>query len=56
VPIDDAKMLFAAGHPSVAHGLDRQPLPGCVRVVSIAAGAAMLVHTDVRPSAPISSA
>jgi hypothetical protein len=56
VQIDAAKRLFAVGHSNVANGLDRQPLPGCVRVVSIAAGAAMLVHTDVRPSAPIASA
>jgi hypothetical protein len=46
--LDDAKMLFAVSHPNVATGLDRQPPQGCVRVVSIAAGAAMLIHTDVR--------
>ncbi len=30
--------------------------PDSVRVVSIAAGAAMLVHVDVRPTAPIADA
>ncbi len=56
VSIGDARKLFTESHPSVAAGLDHQPPPGCARVVSIAKGAAMLVHTDVRPSAPIASA
>lgn len=46
--IDDARSLFVLSHPSVAIGLERQPPPGCVRVVSIAAGAAMLVHSHMR--------
>jgi len=54
--LDDAKGLFNISHPSVAKGLSRHPPPGFVRVVSVAAGAAMLIHTDVRASAPIASA
>jgi hypothetical protein len=56
ISIADARKLFAQSHPSVASGLEHQPPPGCARVVSIAKGAAMLVHTDVRPTAPIASA
>ena len=56
VSIEAARRLFARSHPSVANGLDRQPTSGCVRVVAIAEGAPMLVHTDVRPSAPIAQA
>ena len=51
--LDDAKTLFSIRHPSVAAGLDRQPLPGCIRVVSIAAGAATLIHSDIRPTTNI---
>ena len=54
--LDQAKGLFITSHPSVGKGLNRHPPPGCVRCVSIAAGAAMLVHTDVRPTAPIAEA
>ena len=53
IPRAAAKMIFGASHPSIAAGLDRQPPPGSARVVSVAAGAAMLVHVDVRPTAPI---
>jgi hypothetical protein len=56
VPLEAARAIFSESHPSVARGLVRPALPGCVRVVSIAAGAAMLVHTDVRPTAPIANA
>ncbi len=56
VPIEAARALFSGSHPAVASGLARQPLPGCVRCVSIAAGAATLIHVDVRPTAPIASA
>ena len=54
--LNDAKMLFSISHPSIAAGLERLPPPGCIRVVSIAAGAAMLVHCDLRSTAPIASA
>ena len=53
---DDAKTLFTLSHPSVAAGLDHRPPHGCVRVVSIAAGAAMLVHADVRAMTAIAEA
>lgn len=56
LPLADARTLFNISHPSVANGLDRQPPPGCVRVVSIAAGAAMLVHSDVRATTSIAEA
>jgi len=48
-----ARSLLAKNFLRVADGLDRHPPSGCVRVVAIAAGAPMLVHSDVRPSAPI---
>lgn len=54
--LHDAKSLFSISHPSVAAGLERQPPQGCVRVVSIAAGAAMLIHSDVRPTTHIAEA
>jgi len=53
VSVEAARRLFGRSHPSVSSGLDRQPTSGCVRVVAIAEGAPMLVHADVRPSAPI---
>jgi len=53
VKIATAKTLLAQYHKSVADGLDRQPAANCARVVVIAQGAPMLVHTDVRPVAPI---
>jgi hypothetical protein len=53
VTIATAKTLLAQSYKSVADGLDRQPAAGCARVVVIAHGAPMLVHTDVRPVAPI---
>jgi len=53
VTIATAKTLLAQNYKSVADGLDRQPAAGCARVVVIAQGAPMLVHTDVRPVAPI---
>jgi hypothetical protein len=56
VPLEAAKSIFSESHPSIASGLVRPVPTGCVRVVSIAAGAAMLVHTDVRPTAPIADA
>ena len=56
VPLEAARAIFSESHPSVASGLVRPAPPGCVRVVSIAAGAAMLVHTDVRHTAPIADA
>ena len=56
VPLEAARVIFSESHPSVASGLVRPAPPGCVRVVSIAGGAAMLVHTDVRPTAPITDA
>lgn len=56
VNLDEAKALFAVSHPSVAIGLDRPPPQGRVRVVSIAEGAAMLLHSDVRPMAHIAQA
>jgi len=54
--LDDAKALLRTSHPSVAAGLDHRPPQGCVRVVSIAAGAAMLVHADVRATTSIAEA
>ena len=54
--VDDAKTLLNLSHPSVAVGLDQRPPHGCVRVVSIAAGAAMLVHADVRAMTSIAEA
>ena len=51
--IATAKTLVAQNYKSVADGLDRQPAANCVRVLVIAQGAPMLVHTDVRPVAPI---
>jgi hypothetical protein len=56
VALDDAKALLSQSHPTVAAGLDRQPPQGCVRVISIAAGAAMLVHSDVRATTSIAEA
>src|ERR1700690_3383932 len=56
VPLEAALRIFSESHLSVANGLVKPVPSGCVRVVSIAAGAAMLVHTDVRPSAPIADA
>jgi hypothetical protein len=56
VSLADAKSLFSNSHPSVAGGLEHSPPPGCVRVVSIAAGAAMLVHADVRAVTNIAEA
>ena len=56
VPLEAAKAIFSESHPSVASGLVRPVPSGCVRVVAIAAGAAMLVHTDVRATAPIANA
>jgi hypothetical protein len=53
VSIEAARRLFAQNCPNVANGLDQPPTSGCVRVVAIAGGTPMLVHTDVRPSAPI---
>ena len=53
---DDAKTLFSLSHPSVAAGLNHRPPHGCVRVVSIAHGAAMLVHADVRAMTAIAEA
>ena len=56
IPLDAAMEIFHSTHPSVTAGLDKQPPAGCVRCVAIAAGAAMLVHADVRPMAPIAEA
>lgn len=56
VPLEAARTIFNECHPSVASGLVRPAPPGCVRVVAIGAGAATLVHTDVRPTAPIADA
>jgi hypothetical protein len=56
VSLDEAKMLFGTSHPNVASGLDKLPPQGCVRVVAIAAGAAMLLHSDVRPTTHIAEA
>lgn len=56
VSINVARELFMDSHPSVAKGLDRLPRPGCVRCVSIAGGAATLIHVDIRPMAPIANA
>lgn len=42
-----ARLLFRETHPTVAKGLSRELLPGHVRVVVIADGAAMLVHAEV---------
>ena len=56
VPLSAARALFTPTHPSVAAGLNRQPPLGCVRVVSIASGAATLVHCDIRPTTPIARA
>lgn len=53
VTVVAAKSLLARSYESVADGLDRQPTGGCARVLVIAQGAPMLVHTDVRPIAPI---
>lgn len=53
VKIATAKTLLARNYKSVADGLDRQPAANCARVIVIAQGAPMLVHTDVRPVAPI---
>ncbi len=56
IPLEAARAIFSESHPSVTSGLVRPVAPGCVRVIAIAAGAAMLVHTDVRPTAPIANA
>lgn len=48
-----AKTLLGQNYKSVADGLNRQPAASCARVVVIAHGAPMLVHTDVRPVALI---
>lgn len=56
VPLSAARALFTPTHPSVTAELNRHPPLGCVRVVSIAAGAATLVHCNIRPSAPIARA
>lgn len=56
VTLDEAKALFNASHPNVASELDKLPPQGCVRVVSIAASAAMLLHSDVRPTTRIAEA
>ncbi len=53
VTVAAARRLLAPSHPSVAGGLDRQPTSSCVRVVAIADGTSLLVHADIRPSAPI---
>ena len=50
VPLTGARMLFAESHPEVLRGLARSALPGRVRVVVIAEGAAMLVHAEVSPA------
>lgn len=52
VPLLAARILFAESHPTVAKGLAAEPVVGRVRVVSIAAGGAVLVHAAVDRSAP----
>ena len=56
IPMDAAKEIFSSTHPSVAAGLNRRPPAGCVRCVSIAKGAATLIHADIRPMSPIADA
>lgn len=53
VTLHEAKAIFNVSHPNIASGLSRPPRQGCVRVVSIAGGAAMLLHSDVRPTTHI---
>jgi hypothetical protein len=50
VDLRSATALFGATHPRVAAGLARAPLEGCVRVVAVAAGGAMLVHSEIAGS------
>lgn len=47
VDVDSAVALLSETHPAVAAGLERCPRRGCVRVVVVAAGGAMLVHSEV---------
>ena len=53
VTIATARLLFAQSHPRIASSLDRQPSPGCARVVAIAEGTPVLIHADIRPNAII---
>jgi len=56
IRVDATMKIFNSTQPSLAAGLDKQPPAGCVRCVSIATGAATLLHCDVRTTAPIASA
>lgn len=47
VDLSSAAELFSATHPAVAAGLSRRPPEGCVRVVAVAAGGAMLAHSEI---------
>jgi len=56
VTLEDAKAILSQSHPNVVVGLERQPAQGYVRVISISAGAAILVHSDVRATTRIAEA
>jgi hypothetical protein len=50
VDVPSAAALFGATHPRIAAGLTRPPPEGCARVVAVAAGGAMLVHSEIAHS------
>lgn len=50
VDLRSAEAMFSGTHPSTAAGLARAPLECCVRVVAVAAGGAMLVHSEITRS------
>ena len=47
VDLDSAVAIFEETHPAVAAGLERSPPSGCVRLVVVAAGGALLIHSEV---------
>lgn len=49
VPVIGAQILLDESHPEACAGLAHPPVPGRVRVVVVAEGAAMLVHAAVPP-------